>query len=156
MSNPEQVGGMPSTPEAKKSAEVIELPDVETLSVTAEGGPETYPATFKRLEEIAPLKGHRFYGVLDLAGNTYRACVQPKEEDDVGSWQEQGLEPFTIPGGVFAYKKITGEHDDLVQQVPGVFGELTTKYQADPTRPSIEFYKRFNEFRLYLPITELS
>ena len=132
-----------------KSLEIVTLEPVETFCLVAEGGPETFPNTFQRLEDIVPLKGHRFYGLFNRDDGSYRACVQPKGEDDTVTW---GLESFTIPGGRYAYRKITGEHDELSRQIPSVFEELAAAHEVYPGRPSIEFYRRLDEFRLYLPV----
>ena len=135
---------------SNRRPEVVEQPEIETLSLRAEGGPETAVATFQKLEKLVPLKGRKFYGVYDTERGIYRACTKREEDDESQNWP---LEHFIIPGGLYAYRKIIGEHDELVKQVPGVFQELAGRWAVDSTRPSVEFYRRLDEFRLYLPVT---
>lgn len=130
-------------------SETVSLDPIQTYCLPATGGPETYPSTFQNLEEIVPLKGHKFYGVYTPADESYRACVRPNDGDDTNAWQ---LDEFLIPGGLYAYRKITGEHDELARQIPNVFDEMAAANDVDAERPSIEFYRRFDEFRLYLPV----
>ena len=133
------------------SFEIVRLEPVDTFSLAATGGPENYPSTFQNLEDIVPLKGHKFYGVYNPKDDSYRACVRPNYGDDTSRWQ---LDTYLIPGGLYAYKKIIGEHDELTRKIPGIFDVLAAANDVDTERPSIEFYRRLDEFRLYLPVKE--
>lgn len=132
-----------------KPPETAVLEPVDVYCLLAAGGPETFANAFQKLEAIVPLKGHKFYGVYNPNDGSYRACAVALEGDIPEDWQ---LERYTIPGGEYAYRKIHGEHDELTQQIPSIFEDMKAGHTVDPERPYIEFYKRLDEFRLYLPI----
>jgi hypothetical protein len=130
-------------------SEIVELPAIETLGLKAQNGPETSAAAFIELEDIIPLRGRKFYGVYDLNDGAYHVGTKLQDGDEQ---YRRSLEPYTIPGGKYAYRKLAGEHDELITQIPGVLEELIGKYAVDKARPWIEYYRRLDEFRLYLPI----
>ncbi len=106
---------------------------------------------FAELEAIVGLKGRRFYGVFDEDAGRYWACVQRREQDDPAGI---GLRTCTIGGGLYASKRLRGDYDDLIGLIAPTFEEMGARYNVDPSRPAIEFYRRHNEFVLYLPVTE--
>ena len=103
---------------------------------------------FAELEVIVGLKGRRFYGVFDEGAGKYRACVQRREQDDPTSL---GLRTGTIEGGLYAFERLRGE--TLVPLIAPTFEAMSARRNVDPSRPSIEWYRRHDEFVLYLPIT---
>lgn len=122
---------------------------MEVMCVPAVSGPLEAPKAFAKLERVVPLKGRKFYGVENQQIGEYRACTKLQEEDNPS---QLGLEVFTIPGGLYAYEKLEGRYQDIIKQIGPTFARLNEQYRVDPSRPSIEFYKRFTEFILYLPI----
>ncbi|MXW30717.1 MAG: GyrI-like domain-containing protein [Chloroflexi bacterium] len=108
------------------------------------------PEAFTELEAVVGRKGRRFYGVFDQDAGRYRACVRPHEHDDPVSL---GLSTDTINGGLYAYERLRGDHEALIALIAPAFEALSERYNTDPARPSIEFYRRSDEFVLYLPIT---
>ena len=96
------------------------------------------------------LKGRRFYGVFDEDAGKYRACVQRREQDDPASL---GLRTGTIEGGLYASERLRGDYEVLVALIAPTFDAMAARHSVDPSRPSIEFYRRHDEFVLYLPIT---
>lgn len=105
---------------------------------------------FTELEAVVGRKGRRFYGVFDQDAGRYRACVRPHEHDDPVSL---GLSTDTIHGGLYAYERLRGDHESLIARIASTFEALGEQYSVDPARPSIEFYRRGDEFVLYLPVT---
>ena len=105
---------------------------------------------FTELEAVVGRKGRRFYGVFDQDAGRYRACVRPHEHDDPVSL---GLSTDTIDGGLYAYERLRGDHESLIALIAPTFEALSKRYNTDPARPSVEFYRRSDEFVLYLPIT---
>ncbi len=104
---------------------------------------------FTELEDVVGRRGRRFYGVFDQAAGSYRACVRRHEHDDpVGL----GLSTGAIEGGLYAYQRLRGDHDALIARIAPTFEALGERHSVDPVRPSIEFYRRSDEFVLYLPI----
>lgn len=107
------------------------------------------PDAFTELEDVVGRRGRRFYGVFDQRAASYRACVRRGEQDDPGSL---GLTAAVIGGGLYACERLRGEHEALVASIGPTFEKLSRRYSVDPARPSIEFYRRSDEFVLYLPI----
>ena len=106
---------------------------------------------FEELEAIVGLKGRRFYGLFDEVEGRYWACVQRKEQDDPAAL---GLETRTIAGGLYAIERLRGSYESLVPLIAPTFDAMAERHSADPCRPSVEYYRRHNEFVLYLPIRE--
>ena len=59
-----------------------------------------------------------------------------------------------LPGGRCARAKIVGwsEARDLGQLIRSTFETLRTRFEADPERPSIEFYRSQRELIVFLPV----
>ena len=107
---------------------------------------------FAELEAVVGLKGRRFYGVFDEDAGRYWACVQRREQDDPASL---GLRTCTIGDGMYAYERLRGDYEELVALIAPTFEAMAAPlHSADLSRPSVEFYRRHNEFVLYLPIVE--
>ena len=106
---------------------------------------------FAELEAVVGLKGRRFYGVFDEGAGRYWACVQRREQDDAASL---GLRSCTIDGGLYASKRLRGDYEDLIALIAPTFEEMGARHGVDSSRPAIEFYRRHNEFVLYLPVAE--
>ena len=106
---------------------------------------------FEKLEEVVGLRGRRFYGLFDEAAGRYWACVQRKEQDDPATL---GLETRTIEGGLYATERLRGSYESLIPLIAPTFDAMAARHAADPCRPSVEYYRRHNEFVLYLPIRE--
>ena len=105
---------------------------------------------FTELEAVVGRRGRRFYGVFDSDAGTYRACVRRREEDDPASL---GLSTGAIEGGLYAYERLRGDHEALITLMIPAFEAMGKRHSVDPLRPSIELYRRHDEFVLYLPIT---
>ena len=106
---------------------------------------------FEELEAVVGLKGRRFYGLYDEVKGRYWACVQRREQDDPAAL---GLETRTIEGGLYATERLRGSYESLVPLIAPTFDAMAARHAADPCRPSVEYYRRHNEFVLYLPILE--
>ena len=105
---------------------------------------------FTELEDVVGRRGRRFYGVFDQDAGRYRACVRRREHDDPAGL---GLRTDTIDGGLYAYERLRGDHQSLIARIAPTFETLGERHSVDPARPSIEFYRRSDEFVLYLPVT---
>ena len=60
----------------------------------------------------------------------------------------------TIGGGLYASKRLRGDYEDLIALIAPTFVEMGARHGVDSSRPAIEFYRRHDEFVLYLPIAE--
>ena len=108
---------------------------------------------FAELEAVVGVKGRRFYGVYDAGAGRYWTCVLRREEDDPA---RLGLNAGIIAGGLYASARLRGDYDTLIALIAPAFEEMTARHNADQSRPSIEFYRRHDEFVLYLPVVRNS
>lgn len=125
----------------------VTLDDIEVMYVAAEGGPAGAQQAFDRLESrLKSLKGRRFYGTFH-AGE-YRACVALQPYDKPA---ELGLATGVIPGGKYIREKMLN-WTHRIPEIGKTFILLSERYPADPTRPSIEYYRSQSELHLFLPL----
>jgi len=135
----------------------VERSDVTVLRVRANmsgGGPAD---AMRVLESKLPsLKGRKFYGVFRLleAGEEYFACVEQIDSDDP---ERMGLETGTIPGGLYARRKLY-DWQKIVDagKLPEVGREFVRGYDIDRSRPEIEYYRSMSEMHLLLPVLSRS
>ena len=90
---------------------------------------------FAELEAVVGLKGRRFYGVFDEDAGRYWACVQRRDQDDPASL---GLRTCTVGGGLNAYERLRGNHDELVALIAPTFEAMAARctasiYQGPPS-----------------------
>jgi len=104
---------------------------------------------FERLEGLVGLPGRKFYGAFYPREKEYRACVEVKEGDDA---QALGLESGTLPGGRYLRARLSGKPPELYGRIGPTFEALIAQNAPDESRPSIEFYRRFDEVDLLLPV----
>ena len=129
---------------------IKQLEDIPVMYTSFFGNPAENDA-FARLEApLATLRGRRFYGVTWWESDEYRACTRLEPDDDPAAL---GFETFTLPGGRYAYVKLKGKYEELIARIPDEFKKLSDRCPADKSRPAIEFYRRHEEFILYLPVS---
>lgn len=128
---------------------ILRLDPIEVMYVREHERPGE--EAFVDLEAIVGLKGRRFYGVYDECAGRYWACVQRREQDDAASLV---LRTGTIEGGLYASEQLRGDYAALIPQIAPAFDAMAQQHRVDPSRPSIEFYRRHDEFVLYLPIVD--
>ncbi len=129
--------------------DIIRLHPIDVMYVREYGEPSE--EAFAELEAVVGLKGRRFYGVFDETAGRYWACVQRREQDDPAS---PGLRTGTIEGGPYAFERLRGDYESLIPLIAATFEAMAERHTADPSRPSLEHYRRHDEFVLYLPICE--
>ncbi len=127
------------------------LDDIPVMYAVFYGNPAENDA-FVRLEsKLDSLKGRKFYGVYFWEREEYRACVRRQDGDDP---EALGLRTATIPGGRYAYRRLKGDYETIIAAIAPTFDALAREHRVDPSRPSVEFYRRHEEFLLYLPVLE--
>lgn len=134
------------------NSKIKELKEIKVMYLSTPGGPREAPKLFFQLEKLVGLKGRKFYGVFWQNTGEYWAATKIKKTDN------QSLLRFKtgiIPGGLYVCEILEGRYQDLVKAIGPTFKRLSQQYPVDFQRPSIECYKRFTEFVLYLPITNL-
>jgi hypothetical protein len=100
-------------------------------------------------EAVGTLRGRRFFGAFDPAVSEYRVCVQTREGDDPAGL---GLEVGTLPGGRYLRVRLNGEPPAVYGLIAPTFEALAKRVESDPSRPSIEFYRRRDVIDLFLPV----
>ena len=98
---------------------------------------------------VGSLKGRKFYGAFDATTREYWVCVKREEGDEPGAL---GLEEGVLPGGRYARVRLKGDPPAVHGLIRPAFERLWERSDADPSRPSIEFYRRSDEIDLLLPI----
>ena len=128
---------------------ITRLDSVNVMYVREHEGPTE--DAFAELEAVVGLKGRRFYGIFDENAGKYWACVQRREEDDPAAL---GLRAGTIEGGLYASARLRGDYNALVALIAPTFEAMRARNSVDSSRPSVELYRRHDEFVLYLPVVE--
>ena len=128
----------------------VERTETAVMFVRAEDEPGEIRRSWERLEGLVDLRGRRFFGAFDPSTREYRACVQVRASDDPAAL---GLESGTLPGGRYLRARLRGEPPEVYERIAPTFTALLEIARPDPTRPSIEFYRRRDEIDLLLPVT---
>jgi Integron-associated effector binding protein len=126
----------------------IERDEIAVQFIRVPDGLEHIRRAWDELEAVVDLHGRHFYGAFDPIADDYRACVEVREGDELSP----GLEPGTLPGGLYLRARLRGEPPGIYKQIGSTFHELTRHTKPDETRPSLEWYRRHDEIDLLLPI----
>lgn len=125
----------------------VTLDDIDVMCVVADGGPNGGPDAFAALEALlGSPRGRKFYGT--YSHGEYRACVAVRPGDDPKSL---GLTSWRIPGGDYERRKLL-KWQDRLDEIESTFDAMATETEADPSRPSVEFYRSAQELILLLPV----
>jgi hypothetical protein len=127
----------------------VERTEIDVMFLRTSDEPGAIRDGWERLEAVVELRGRRFFGTFDPSAGAYRVCVQRKPGDDPAAL---GLESGTIAGGRYLRARLCGEPPAVYERIGPTFAALARTARADPTRPSIEFYRRRNEIDLLLPV----
>jgi hypothetical protein len=100
------------------------------------------------LEAVVALRGRHFYGAFDPVADDYRACVEVRDADDLVDKLESG----TLPGGRYLRARLSGEPPALYERIGPTLDEMARERPTDESRPLIEYYRRYREIDLLLPI----
>ncbi len=131
---------------------VVEREAIEVQFVASEHAladiAAAWAAAWERLETLlGDLHGRRFYGAFYPETEEYRACVEIGEHDLLPELERGGL-----PGGAYLRARIRGEPPALYEQIGPAVEELLQLGTADPTRPTLEHYRRRDEIDVLLPV----
>ena len=128
---------------------LVEREEVPVAYVRSEDMAAAIRAAWDELETaVGSLHRRKFYGAFYPVTEEYRACV----ELGPGEQPPAGLKTDTLPGGRFLRLRLSGEPPALYERIRPGFEELLTQGKADMERPSLEFYRRFDEVDLLLPV----
>ena len=95
------------------------------------------------------LRGRKFYGAFDPVSATYSVCAVLRPEDDPS---EFGAERGTLPGGRYACVRLHGEPPGIYEEIGPTAERLAQRPDADPTRPTLEYYRRRDLIDVLVPI----
>lgn len=114
--------------------------------------PDELPAMQKgwaEFEELVGLRGRKFYGLVDVAANEYILATVPRDDDPPDAW---GLERFELPGGDYLRIVLLGEPPEVYSRIGPSMQELESLATVDTERYLVEFYRRYNEIELWVPV----
>jgi hypothetical protein len=126
---------------------VVSREDTQVLYVAARDTVPEIRRAWARLEEVVPLRGRRFVGVVWPSGR-YWAAVEHRAGEDSG-----GLDVGVIPGGSYARTRLRGEPPELYDRIAPAFEAFEAACERDPSRPGLEYYRRHDEVQLLVPVT---
>ncbi|MFL5978164.1 MAG: GyrI-like domain-containing protein [Gaiellaceae bacterium] len=131
--------------------QVVERESVPVMFRRTTDHQEAITRTWAELEAaVGSLRGRKFYGAFDPSTREYWVCVQRREDDDP---EALGLEDGTLPGGRYARERLEGDPPSVYRQIRPTFERLAKQRpDRDPSRHSIEFYRRHDVIELLLPI----
>jgi hypothetical protein len=130
---------------------VVDRPEVEVLYLSVEDNVAAMQKGWATLEAaVGSLRGRRFYGAFYPSTKEYRVCVEPREDDDAVAL---GLERGSLEGGRYLRVRLKGEPPGVYSEIGSTFAELARRSDAHQSRPSIEFYRRYDEIDLLLPVS---
>ena len=129
--------------------EVVEREPISVQFVAAASDEiEDIQRAWSELESIVELHGRRFYGAYYPSEREYRACVELRESDQPVA----GIPTGTLPGGHYLRERLTGEPPAVYERIRPTFEELVQHADPDPSRPSLELYRRRDEIDLLLAV----
>ncbi len=131
------------------NCKIIDINNIETLSIKAKKFPEGIQEAFNKLENnLTSFKGLKFYGtaLIKSEGIEYRACYE-----STGNKKNSELEKYTIPAGKYASCKLK-DWEQKPGEIKKLFKYMMAEYKADLSRPQIEFYKSKKELILMQPV----
>src|SRR5262245_57105437 len=130
---------------------IVEREDVRMMFKRTADEQEAITRAWAELEAaVGPLTGRKFFGTFDPSTREYRVCVQWRDGDDAAAL---GLEDGTLARGRYARQRLEGEPPALYGLIKPGFDRLATRPDLDPSRPSIEFYRRRDVIDLLLPVS---
>ena len=111
--------------------------------------PEAMGRAWAELEAAVGLRGRKFFGAFQPLTGEYRVCVQLRDGDDPDAL---GLKVGTLPDGRYLRLRLEGEPPAVYERIAPSFEALMKQADPDPSRPSIEFYRRRDVIDLLLPV----
>jgi hypothetical protein len=134
---------------AELAATPVERDEVDVMFIRIRDNVAEMREAWERLEGLVGTRGRKFFGAFYPPTKEYRVCVQVKDDDDPDAL---GLETGTLPGGGYLRARLRGEPPAIYDRIGPTFEELARTTTSDDTRPSIEFYRRYDEIDLLLPV----
>jgi hypothetical protein len=102
-----------------------------------------------RFERLVGLRGRKMFALVDEPAGEYATCTPILENDDP---DRLGLEIGVLAGGAYLRVRLLGEPPQLYNRIAPAMSALATTADADTSRPSVEYYRRYNQIELWLPV----
>lgn len=100
-------------------------------------------------EDLVGLRGHTFFGVVDLSADEYWTAAKIRDDDPADRF---GLEVGEVPGGDYLSATLTGEPPALYDGIAPTVQHLRDIGDVDDARPIVEFYRRHDEIEILIPV----
>lgn len=100
-------------------------------------------------ETAVGLRGRKFYGAFDPVAHTYSVCAVLHPDDDPAAF---GAERGTLPGGWYVCARLLGEPPAVYSRIGPTAERLAKRPDADPTRPTLEYYRRRDVIDVLVPV----
>jgi hypothetical protein len=128
---------------------LVERTETPIMFVAVKDGSEEIGRGWDHLESVlGSMQRRRFIGAFDDDG-VYRCGVQIRDGDDPGGL---GLHSGVIPGGSFLCATVRGPQPAAYALLAPTFDALQRSADQDPTRPSLEYYRRHDQIDVLMPV----
>lgn len=132
--------------------DLIERTDVAVMEQTAADEFSQIKQLWPAFERLVGLRGRKMYARVDERANTYTVCTPVREDDRP---EELGLHAGTLSGGWYLRGRLAGEPPELYGRVGPAMTELKAAARLDETRELVEFYRRYDQIELWVPVVRL-
>jgi hypothetical protein len=130
--------------------DLISKADVPVMLARGQDDQASITRLWAWFEDLVGLRGRKMYATADAAG-TYTTCTPVKDGDDPAAL---GLETGVLAGGWYLRGRLSGEPPGLYARILPAMAELEAAgHPADRSRPAVEFYRRYDQLELWLPVT---
>ena len=131
------------------AARIVVRESTEVMLVrVADDLPEMQRA-WASFEAAVGLRGRKFYGAFDPVSQTYSVCAVLRSGDEPSRFD---AERGTLPGGRYACMRLVGEPPAIYEQIGPTAERLAQRQDADPTRPTLEYYRRRDLIDVLVPV----
>ena len=128
----------------------VEREDSIVMFLEVEDSVPQIGAGWDRLEVLlGDLRGRRFLGAVQANPDTYRVCVEMRDDDRP---HELGLQTGCIPGGCYLRVRLRGEPPGVYDRIVPAVELLERTAPRDDSRPLIEAYRRRNQVDVLMPV----
>jgi hypothetical protein len=127
-----------------------ERAETRVMFLQVPGEPEQIRHAWVELERlVGSRRGRKFYGVSNPLAGTYRACVEQREGERA---EDLGLKQGIVEGGSYVRMRLKERPPTLYDRIMAVFEELQEANGRDRSRPRVEYYRRWGEVDLLMPV----
>ena len=124
--------------------------DVPIMYLDVDFDVEAIQAGWPEFESrFTSLRGRRMMAVVFPERGIYRLATEMRDEDDPDAL---GLDLGALPGGEYLQLTLVGEAPSVYRDIGPAFDELAGLGERDPSRPSIELYRRHDEIECLMPV----